>query len=368
MLFFACFSFFLATTTAQSNWTLISTLPWVYTPKDVGNSVVSHNSVYFLADPTNHLVQIVDCQTVSFLTPINFTIGTPAFLVPTSEGPFGITLVTFVNGTFVQEVWAAMGNSYVCIANTLDAAPYKCINTGGVGAIGSLAYDNVRELVVVTNPNEKVPFITYIAATTKDIAYSTTVTTNGGIGQPLYNPVTELMYISVPSTDSNPIGEVNVYSGVTLITVIQEDNCKSQGLAFGADGSTLFMVCGTDDPSHVHTLVYDAQTHAKLADITGVNNGTSAAFGSNYNQFFGTGYPQNSFGRRQVFTVVNGDDFSLLQEVPTGGDISHSISFDTISGYVFVPLEAGIGAYALGAVVMPIVSLIFSLSMLIFVI
>jgi len=337
---------------AAGPWHLNTTIPWTMGTKSVDISVV-YNGFYYLADTTNGAVQVVNIATLSFLSPITGFSGPNS---GTHAGPNGLAIVTYTTGgKSHNELWCGIANSSVCVVNLTSNTVETCISTRGQQDCDELDHNPNTGLVVVTNPDDSPPFVTFISVHTRTVVKQINITNATSLEQPLFNLVDNKLYLSVPATNANPSGEVNVYStSYSLDNVIVEDKCSSRGLVFASDGVTLFMTCSSIDPVHFHTLIYNVSSNQKIGDISDVSEGDEAAYDPNTNLFFGTGYPLITLGIQQCFTVVNATSpYNLIQKVSTSGSISHSIAVDPTTGFVFVPLDAGVGVFNIASVLAP---------------
>jgi len=301
---------------------------------------VTYQGKYYLADDTNHVVQIVDISSLSFEASVSVFINTGS---SSHAGPNGLTVVTTNN-----ELWVGNTNSTVTIISLANNTVVGTVNTGGTGACDELDFDSARGLVVVTNPDDNTPFITFIDVSTRAVVNKLTFSdASSGLEQPIFNHKDGLLYLSVPVTTANSEGEIKVIdpTSFSVTRVIPEDNCKSRGGAFANDGTTLMLACGSTDPLHFHSLLLDVSSSSTISTISDIGEGDEVAYDSTRNVFFVTGYRISSLSA--VLGVISTTG-TVIQIIDTDVDISHSVAVDPVTGDVFVPLSDGLGIFMAG--------------------
>jgi len=293
-----------------------------------------YEGFYYISDQTHSEVQVIKISTLDFQTP---------FSIKDNGGPFGLTVATFTN-----ELWVSNGNSTVNIIDLTLSTSVGSVYTGGTKECDESCYSNHYGYVVVANPDDKTPFISFIDAVTRIVVKKMDFSdAKDGIELPICNTVDNLLYLTVPATTANSGGEVKVINmtSFSVVKVLPTANCNPRGGVFGNDGVTLLLACGNPDPLDYYNVQLDVST-GNVTKIYGVGEGDEVAYDTNQNIFFTTGV-ETTIPPYMVIGVIQGG--SLLQRVKTTdtlvSTISHSIAVDSSTGYVFVPLVDGVGVY-----------------------
>src|SRR5207248_9727589 len=99
-----------------------------------------------------------------------------------------------------------------------------------------MAYDPNDNLILGANNSDEPPFGTLISVASRSVVKKITFedSTNGA-EQPQYDPATGKFYISVPATNTNPGGEIDVIDPVSMSVTARYGvpNCGPNGLAIG---------------------------------------------------------------------------------------------------------------------------------------
>ena len=80
-----------------------------------------------------------------------------------------------------------------------------------------MTYDAKRKLAVVTGPDDDIPVAMFISVTDRRIVGNVSFpNATNGIEQPAWNPTDAAVYMSIPETNANPGGEVDVIDPSTF--------------------------------------------------------------------------------------------------------------------------------------------------------
>jgi len=245
-----------ATSNAVGSYTQLQTIT---IPGDLARGfdiswVDSVSQTFYVADRTTGSVDVIDADTSKYLYSIKGFVG----VGPSGKaGPDGI--LTIGN----DELWAGDGNSTVKVVDLTKGASatvVATIDTGGTKRADELAYDPLDHVILIANDRDDIPFVSFISQTSRTIlAQLPYPQTTGGIEQPVWDPIAQKFYLSIPSTIANPNGEVDELSATTFkITRVFPTTCSGPaGLAL-LPGERLMTSCGT---------VLDARSGSVLANV-----------------------------------------------------------------------------------------------------
>jgi len=324
----------------QCIWVEKMNVPWLpnYPVKAV-DLCATYNGFLYISDDTNRAVYVMDIATLSFQTPISALSGT--------DGPNGLAVVTSTH-----EIWAGNGNSTVTIINAISNSVVGGVDSNGTGDADELCFDPVHNLVALTNPDDKPPFLSFIDVASRKVLGSLTFTNSSALEQCVFNPIDGHIYLSIPSDKNYGGGVVAVIDPTTykLIKYIAEDECASRGAVFANDGVTLFLGCGEFADLHFfHNAVLNVATGAQTF-VEGVGDSDQVSYISSSNTFITVGATDS--GHFDLAFVQNGQYNQTIhvQDIVTiSGFAVHSLAYDDPSGFVFVPMESGVAVYYFNA-------------------
>jgi len=291
--------------------------------------VDSANQRYYLADRTatkgTGRIDVIDTQQNKFLYAIPGTKGEVGFVGtvgPGKSGPNGVVAIPQINQLYVGD-----GDSTVKVVDLTAKAIVAVIPTGGQFRADELAFDPVDHIIMITNPNDSPPYLTFISTDTQTILGKLAYPADqSGLEQAVWNGQIKKFMISVPASGSR-VGEVDTIDPVAMqITNRAFLNCSPAGLALGPIQRTMTS-CGQ---------VIDARTGNTLGYSQG--QGDNLIGGDEI--WFNPGDNRYYFGSGNVGVVdaeTNKPLGFLAMGVPT-----HSIAVDSNNNRIFVP-ATGIG-------------------------
>ncbi len=281
-------------------------------------------------------VDVVDTQTNTFLYGIpaigsTNAIGFAGFTgMRQKNGPNGIALIPDLN-----QIYAGDGDNSVKVVDLAARAVVAIIPLGGKNRADELAYDPVDHIVMMGTPGDDPPFLTFISTITQTVlGYyryppSQGLANGGGLEQPLWNPLDDKFYISVPATNTSS-GSIDVFDPVkmTLVRSIPQNICSPAGLTL-TPFQHLMTSCG---------VIVDARSGNTIAAITGV-----AGDQINYNP----GDNRYYFGNANL-AVVDAETKQLIIAnnartpfLPSPG--GHTLGVDPINNHIFAPVTPTAG-------------------------
>lgn len=294
--------------------------------------VDSANQRYYLADrgatpkagakPTARII-VVDTQKNQYLysipsssAEIGFTGPSPAGAPCNMGGPDGVVAIPQLNQLYVGD-----GNSTVKVVDLNAKAIVATIATGGKCRADELAYDPLDHIIMIANPDDSPPFLTFISTDTQTVLGQIMYpTTQVGLEQPVWNSQTYRFNISVPATGMN-LGSVDEIDPIAMqITNSFKVTCSPAGLALGPNDSAMTS-CG---------IVINSNGGNVQAIITGPS-GDEIWYNPGDNNYY--------FGAANL-AVVSASTNQLVGYVTSGG--GHSIAVDSNNNNIYVPVT-GVG-------------------------
>ena len=356
--------------------------------------VDQERQLYFLADRSNRVVDVVDAQTGTFLKQIaptpphnpfaGFTPCVPldGHSANDCAGPNGVTTAEApLPWLFVTDAPSRL----LCI-NFITGDTISEVNTSVTEntRADELAYDPADGLILAINNAASPPFGTFVKVDkqTCDLTVLNTIVLDAAHGvdatngaeQPVWDPDTGRFYLSIPNIGSTPSngGVVRIApNGTTVETTFPVQFCGPAGLTLGPH-QDLFIGCNTvfDTAGHVWNpsgtvtaapkdVILNAETGHKT-DVLGVGAGDEVWFNKGDGNYYATG--SGSPFRATLSTsaqgstplgVVDAKDKKILQQVPTfnvpavttglaqhPAGTAHSVAVNAANNFVFVPLAA----------------------------
>jgi len=351
--------------------------------------------IYYLADRSNKRVQIVDADTGTFLTAISASpsfagVSPPAFGTGTA-GPNGVTtsghclFVTDAPSRVVSFDTSSFPPTQVSSVKTDPSSPNRA---------DELAVDPTDSLILAINNADTPPFGTFIKFAPSTCALTPPlspgadritfvlppVDATNGAEQPLWDPVTQKFYVSIPQ-----IGPLLLSGGVVRIdpTTKMIDRtfpvffCQPAGITKGPKNdallgcNTVFDTAGAEwDANDANTaaplqLILNLQT-GRVDQVAGVGGSDEVWFNPGDGNYY-TGSSRTPLGATTagggtvlassaaILGVIDAKDQELLQLVPTynvaavttgpGSGLhpsgtAHSVAVDAFNNHIFVALAA----------------------------
>lgn len=291
---------------------------------------VNARGVFALSDRSNRGLDFFSAASGKFLGRAGGFRGYDHAAGPGHGGPDGSVAVG------PSEFWAGDGDSTVKVTDVRSMKIVASIDTGGHWRADSLAYDPRDHLVVAANDSDKPPFISFISTGTRRVAGRLEFPhATDGLEQPLWDPATGLVYLSIPAIDHVPHhGVLAVIDprARKLVKFLPVGACEPSGLALGL-GDELLIGCDDKDASRVMS-VLTGKIVARLPQVGGVDQVWSDRRTGRY---YLAAYANPGGPTLAVFDLRTN---RWIANVPTGPH-AHSVAADVSTGKVFVPIAAG---------------------------
>ena len=301
---------------------------------DIG--FVNANGVYALADRSNAALDFFQAATGRFLGRATGFKGYDPAAGSDEAGPNGVVAVG--KGQF----WAGDGDSTVKAVDLRTKKVIASISTGGKKRADELTYDPRDRLIIAVNNADDPPFVTFISTHTRKVVGRLVLKrASDGAEQPLWDPASGRVYLSIPSLDgNNSHGAMAVIDPQTyrLIGLMPVAKCMPAGLALGPHDD-LLLGCSDDAVAAgfpARSLVMSATTGKLVASLP-VGGSDEVCSDLKAGRYYlaavaNTGGP--------VLGVVDSRANRWIGNVPTGPH-AHSVATDPATGRVFVPIAAG---------------------------
>jgi hypothetical protein len=227
-------------------------------------------------------------------------------------------------------------------------------STQAAWSADELAYDPVKGVVIVTNPNDPVPYIAVMSATNRTVMGKIVFPNVTELEQPRYNGADGLFCISVPSSGKYPGGSIaNLdISTISFNASYPVPECIPAGIAFGHN-QHLLITCSVGQIKtygYAASHVMDVSTSMIVANISGIAGVDQVAFDTNANLYYASAYQylKDNKTAEPFLAIVNGSSNTLIQSIATDNKTAHSVAVDASTGLMLVPVKSkGIVAYKL---------------------
>ena len=277
---------------------------------------------YYLGDRSNASVDVIDITTNEVVAQIKGFVG--AKKSNDISGPDGVV------GTYSgREVWAGDGDSTVKVIDLTKNAIAATISTGGKNRADEMSYDPKENVIAVANNADDPPFVSIISVPTRQVIQKIEFTdSTNGAEQSQYDPATGMFYISIPATNANPGGEVDVIDPVKMAIVNKYGlkNCGPNGLALGP-GNQLLAGCGNPH----RAVVIDRTNGTVLGDFSDVGGSDEVWYNAGDNRYY---MGESAF---QNLGIIDAGTLTTVGEVEAGLG-AHSVAADQTSNHIFVPI------------------------------
>lgn len=302
---------------------------------DIG--FVNSQGVYALADRSNGGLDFFNAGTGRFLGRVTGFRGYSPAAGYDSAGPNGVVAVG------KDEFWAGDGDSTVKAVSLRTMKVIASISTGGSKRTDEITYDPRDHLVIAVNNADDPPFVSFISTRTHRLVGRLELErASDGAEQPVWNPASGLVYLSIPSLDGvKARGAVAVIDPRTrkLLRFMPVRGCMPAGLALGPRDE-LLLGCSDDAVAAgfpARSLVMSAASGRIVARLPQVGGSDEVWSDPRAGRYYlaavaNTGGP--------VLGVVDSGTHRWLANLPTGQH-AHSVAADARTGKVFVPIAAG---------------------------
>ena len=255
-----------------------------------------------------------------------------------------------------NELWVGDGDGTIKIIDLFTSTIVASISTNSTKRADEFGYDPTNDIVVVTNPNEKIPYVSVLSAANRTVLGRIMFPNVTELEQPAFNPTDGLFYISVPSSGQNPGGSIWTLDIATLSIAhtYPLPNCVPAGIVFGPKNHLFIGCSGTQitDYGYAASYIMDVSTGNVISNISGLAGIDQVTYDSAANLFYASAYQNLGTGNTPLpqIAVVNASSGTLAQTLPTDNVTAHSVAVDGNTGLMLVPIQKqGIIAYSLKA-------------------
>ncbi len=224
------------------------------------------------------------------------------------------------------------------VINLTSRTIIATIPTGGSQVTDEIAYDPQDQLIIASNGDDSVPFVTLISATTHTIVSKIKIAGAEGLEQPAWDDQSHLFYISVPKTAQNPGGEIAIIDPQkgSVINTVPLSACNPTGFAIGPNRQALI---GCDG----HPVIMDLTAWTVVATLNQTNGCDEVWYNSGDQHYYLAADGNNS---GPVLSIVDAQTDTVIQNIPTKSG-SHSVAANSATNMVMVPtVGVGIVLYA----------------------
>ena len=271
------------------------------------------------------VIDVIDTQTNQFLytipsdaAEIGFA-GVQTAVTPgcSISGPNGVVAIPYLNQLYVGD-----GDSTVKVVDLSAKAVVAIIPTGGKCRADELAYDPADHIIMITNPSDNPPFVTFISADTQTVLGKFVYPkTQVGLEQPVWDPQTFRFLISVPAVAPSTAGTVDEFNPLTLkMTNSYQIQCSPAGLVIGPQQQAMTS-CGN---------AIDATTGNMWA-VVSLSAGDEIWFNPGDNRYY--------FGNANL-GVIDSSNNTFVGYITTAG--GHTLAVDSNNNRIFAPVT-GVG-------------------------
>lgn len=300
---------------------------------DIG--FVNRKGIYALADRSNGGVDFFDAVTNKYLGRAGGFTGFSKANGTKKAGPNGVVAVG------AHDFWATDGDSSVKVIDDRSMRVIDTIPTNGKARADEIAYDPRDHLIIAVNNADSPPFVTFISTRTrKAVARLELPHATDGAEQPLYDPATNLVYLSIPvvdNVDANGAVAVIDPKSRSLVRMLPVEKCMPAGLALGPHDD-LLLGCSDDGVEAgfpAHSVVMSARSGLIEANVP--VGGSDEVWSSLRDHRYYLAAAANKGG--PALGVVDSLANRMVAVIPTGPH-AHSVAADPKTGKVFVPIQA----------------------------
>jgi hypothetical protein len=292
---------------------------------------------YFLSDITNKSVDVFRASTGQFLFRVPGFFG---YAPPCCErvGPGSLEIVD------ADELWATDADSTVKIVSLPARKVVETISTGGQVRTDALAYDPRDHVMVVNNPDDPIPFITFISvlAGHRILGKLQFPRATASLEHAVWSAKTGLYYLTIPELDADHarggLAVIDPRNRIVLRT-IPIDQCGPNAVALGPD-EQLLIGCraagrGNDYGFPPRTFVMNLRSE-KIDRLASVNGSDQAWYNPGDNRYYLAALG-NRGGPVIAAIDANGEHRVITA---TSQHFAHSVAVDPLTNHAFVPFSS----------------------------
>jgi hypothetical protein len=329
-------------------YSLNATLPWIpQNSTSVDGSIVV-NGTYYLSDRSNGLVHIVDLATSTELgritgfvgaTIINGTIDKP------TSGPNGLLYIPGRNELYVGD-----GDGSVKVVDLSSNTIMAKIPLGISKRADEMTYDANQQIAIVSGPDDDIAVLAFITVADRKLVHKISFpNATNGIEKPFWNPADGSVYVSVPETNANSGGEIDVIETHTFTTtrIIPVANCSQHGIVFGPKPQ-LLLGCSQDAilaDSVGYILIIDFTTGNTIYTVNGIGGSDAVTYNPTLNLYYVAAYQYHVGGSAtgapdpQV-GIIDAATGMLIQTIKSDNITSQTIAVDPQTNKLIFPIAA----------------------------
>ncbi len=265
-----------------------------------------------------------------------------------SSGPDGLIVLPDLG-----ELWAGDGDGTVKVISLTSNTIVASISTGSKKRADEFGYDPGQRIVVVTNPQEAVPYVSVISAANRTVLGKIMFPNVTELEQPAFNALTGIFYVSVPSSSINPGGSICTLdiASMSISATYPLPDCVPGGIVFGPN-QHLFISCNSiTDYGYARSYVMDTASNGKIiGNITGLAGIDQVAYDPVANLYYASAYQYLLDNKTAMpfVGIVNASSNTLVQSIVTDNVTAHSVAVNHNTGAMVVPVKSrGILVYSL---------------------
>jgi DNA-binding beta-propeller fold protein YncE len=260
------------------------------------------------------------------------------------SGPNGVVILPDRD-----ELWVGDGDGTIKVISLLKNTITASINTGSKKRADEFAYDPKNGIVVVTNPNEDIPFVSVIGAANRTVLGKVMFPNVTELEQPVWNSASGLFYISVPSSGAFKGGFLSTLNiaNMSIKATYGLPDCIPAGIVFGPN-QHLFVGCSQEqilEFGYAASYVVNGADGSVIANISGLGGVDKVTYDPTANLYYASAYQMLANGSRTgnpmpVMGIVNASSNRLVQTIKTDNATAHSVAVDIKTGAMMVPIKA----------------------------
>jgi hypothetical protein len=299
--------------------------------------VATKSDRYLLSDIANKSVDVFQASSGAFLFRVSGFFG---FTPPCCErvGPGSLDMVG------ENEVWVTDADSTVKIIDLETRKIVEKIATGGLLRADALAYDPRDRVMLVNNPDERIPFVTFISVSQRHkilgkIAFPRA---SAGLEQGVWSAKTGLFYLAIPELEgAHSRGGLAVIDprNRTVRRTIEIDRCGPNALALGPD-EQLLIGCraaarGNDYGFVPQTFVMNIRTEI-IKTIGDLNGSDQVWYNPGDNRYYLSALANRG---GPILAAVEATGSHSVLTAPSQ-HFAHSVAVDPVTNHAFVPFSS----------------------------
>jgi hypothetical protein len=205
-------------------------------------------------------------------------------------------------------------------------------------------------MAIVSGPDDDIAVLAFITVADRKLVQKVSFpNATNGIEKPFWNPADGSVYVSVPESNANSGGEIDVIETHTFTTtrIIPVTNCSQHGIVFGPKPQ-LLLGCSQDAilaDSVGYTLIIDFTTGNTIYTVNGIGGSDGVTYNPTLNLYYVAAYQDQVGGSATgapdpMVGIIDAATGTLIQTIKSDNKTAQTVAVDPQTNKLIFPISA----------------------------